>query len=151
MKLDQIIAICMFILGAVYFWLALNVRQPIMREAVGPGAFPIGVSLAIMACAVWLFIQALLSDEPEVELEPRDPDYQSMGAIFVGLLGYGLLLNTLGYFVTTVAFLVLTIATLETGRSHWLRTILVAVVTSYAVFLVFDGWLGVTLPSGFIL
>lgn len=151
MKLDQIIAVCMFILGAIYLWLALTVRQPIMREAVGPGAFPTGVAVAIMLCAVWLFIQALLSDEPKEELEPRDPDYTAMGAVFAGLLGYGLLLNILGYFVTTVAFLVLTIAALETGRSHWLRTILISVTTSYAVFLVFDSWLGVTLPSGFIL
>lgn len=148
MKLDQIIAICVFILGAVYFYLALNLQPPMMREAVGPNVFPIGVALAIMASAVWLFVASLLSDEPPEELEPRDPDYRAMAAIFVGLLLYGLLLDTLGYFVTTVAFLIFTIAALETGRSHWLRTILVSVTTSYAVFLVFDSWLGVILPAG---
>lgn len=110
-----------------------------------------GIAISLMVCAVWLFIESLRSNKPEPELEPRNPDYRSMGVVFIGLLGYGLLLNILGYFVTTVAFLVLTIAALETGRSHWLRTILVSIVTSFAVFWVFDGWLGVTLPSGFII
>ena len=151
MKRDHIIAVSVFVLGAVYCVLALNLKPPIMRQSVGPEVFPIGIALGLMVCAVWLFVEATRSREPDRELEPRDPDYWSMGAVFAGLLGYGLLLDRLGYFTTTVVFLVFTIAALETGHKHWLRTIVVAVATSYGVFFLFDELLGITLPSGFII
>lgn len=151
MKLDQVIAVCVFILGAFYFWLALNVKPPIMRQSVGPEVFPIGIALCLTACSVWLFIQSTLSDDPRPVLEPRNPDVRSVGAMFAGLLGYGLLLDRLGYFTTTVAFLILTIAALETGRNHWPRTIVVALASSFSVYWIFDEWLGITLPSGFLL
>lgn len=151
MKRDQIIAICVFILGAVYFGLALNLKPPIMRQSVGPEVFPMGIAVAMMLCAVWLFIASMRSKEPDRPPQPQNPDRMSMLTIFLGLLGYGLLLDILGYFVTTVAFLVSTIAVLESVRNHWLRTIVVSLATSFALFWLFDGWLGITLPTGVII
>lgn len=146
-KLDQAIAIVFLIVGAGYLWMALDLKPPIMRQAIGPEVFPIAIAIAMMGCGVWLFVEALRDNSPPATLEPVDPDRVSLMAAFGALLAYALLLGTLGFIVTTAIFLLGTIAVLETSREHWPRTVLVSVVASVVIFLVFDSLLGVTLPA----
>lgn len=62
------------------------------------------------------------------------------------LIGYGLLLNTLGYIVTT--FLVMWGLFYERGKGRLISSCFASVVTAVITYLVFDVWLRCQFPRG---
>ncbi|TSA48574.1 MAG: tripartite tricarboxylate transporter TctB family protein [Deltaproteobacteria bacterium] len=116
----------------------------------GPGAgflpFWLGVLLAVLATI--LFVSAWRSQATEKDSKPVFPGKQALFAItsvLVGLAGYILLIEVLGYLVDTFLFIVFLMKTVE--HEKWPLTLMVAVSTTAVLFITFQFLLRITLPS----
>ena len=61
---------------------------------------------------------------------------------------YGLLMKNVGFFITTFLFLFVVLKYAE--RQGWRSTLLVGLITTVVSYLLFEYWLGVPLPLGFM-
>ncbi|MEK7375216.1 MAG: tripartite tricarboxylate transporter TctB family protein [Thermodesulfobacteriota bacterium] len=116
----------------------------------GPGSgflpFWLGVLLAVLATI--LFVSAWRRQATEKDSETVFPGKQALFAItsvLVGLAGYILLIEVLGYLVDTFLFIVFLMKAVE--REKWPLTLMVAVGTTAVLFITFQFLLRITLPS----
>lgn len=116
----------------------------------GPGAgflpFWLGVALAVFATI--LFVSAWRRQATEDDSKPVFPGKQALlgiALILVGLAGYILLIEVLGYLMDTFLFIVFLMKVVE--REKWRLTLMVAVSTTAALFIIFEFLLKIKLPS----
>jgi putative tricarboxylic transport membrane protein len=114
----------------------------------GPGFFPLFLAAAFAVLAALLFLQATLGT-PVPAGEPLlggRPAALRVAAILIVLTGTVLLLEPLGFRLTTLAgYLVLLYAL---GRPRPLVALLVALAASFGVYHIFVNLLKVALPVG---
>ena len=138
-------------LASAVFWLAVAVyvsfegftklklgtlRQP------GPGFFPFWGGLLLGACALILLARSLKSRERRrFGAIPWPALIMVLGA----LLGYLLFLETLGFVIVTLLFLLALFCFAEIG---WIKHVAWSVIATSLVYALFKLWLKVPLPSG---
>ena len=116
----------------------------------GPGAgflpFWLGVLVAVLATI--LFVSAWRRQGMEKDNAAVLPGKQALfivASVMVGLAGYILLIEVLGYLVDTFLFVVFLMKV--TQREKWWLTLQVAAATTIGLFLVFQVLLRIRLPS----
>jgi putative tricarboxylic transport membrane protein len=114
----------------------------------GPAFLPfwLGVLLAVMATI--LFVAAWRRQAKEQDNKAVFPGKKPLFAIvsvLVGLVGYILLIEVLGYLADTFLFIVFLMKAVE--REKWPLTLIIAVGTTVVLFLTFQILLKITLPS----
>jgi putative tricarboxylic transport membrane protein len=110
--------------------------------------------LPLVALVVWTALSLGYLGQQVVAFVRRSPGLPSepfermpMVALMVALLvGYGLVLNPVGYLVSTSVFFVATARVL--GSRHLTRDTVVGVLLTVGVYFVFTQALGVRLPAG---
>jgi putative tricarboxylic transport membrane protein len=112
--------------------------------AVGPWIFPALVAVGLLLSALWIVAAALKGPAHSSLLQPID--WKTVAAACSILLLYVLLLNPIGYLLTTTAFLLLT--TRLMGSRSLVRDAVFSVVTSAFVYALFNLILKIGLPSG---
>ncbi len=114
----------------------------------GPGFFPFWLSLAFGLLAVILFWQASFggSEPMPADFFATRTGYLRIAAILVALIGTVVLLNPLGFRLTSLLFYFFLLNVL--GRQGLLVSVLVACVGSFGVYHVFADWLLIPLPIG---
>jgi putative tricarboxylic transport membrane protein len=138
-------------LASAVFWLAVAIyvsfegftklklgtlRQP------GPGFFPFWGGLLLGACALILLARSLKSRERRrFGAIPWPALIMVLGA----LLGYLLFLETLGFVIVTLLFLLALFCFAEIG---WIKHVAWSVIATSLVYALFKLWLKVPLPSG---
>ena len=115
----------------------------------GPGAgflpFWCGVLLALLSI---LLIVDAFRRSPAAAAKPVFPGGKAMlalGMVILGLAGYVLTLEVLGFLVGTGLLTAYLLGVVE--REKWTTTVLVAVLNSAALYVVFQILLGVSLPA----
>lgn len=119
-----------------------------MTFGPGPAFLPFWLGVLLAVFAGILFVTALSRRATEKDSEPIFPGKQALFAItlvLVGLAGYILLIEVLGYLVDTFLFIVFLMKAVE--REKWALTLTVAVVTTATLFFTFQILLKITLPS----
>jgi putative tricarboxylic transport membrane protein len=117
----------------------------------GPGfvAFAAGVSLVIIgAVMIFSWFAARRSIEGRSGSDPRrwwSFGFRPAHAILL-LIGYGLVLQTLGYLVTT--FLAMLGLFYDRGSNRFFPSVLASLLTVVSTYLIFETWLRVQLPRG---
>ena len=112
----------------------------------GPGFLPVLLGIAIGLMSLALFIRSLARTHP---LKTSWPDRQgviAVGAIFMGILVFTLLLEASGYLLNT--FLLFVMLLRPVGKQSWSLTMLVSFAAVLISYLLFDVWLKVPLPRG---
>ena len=118
------------------------------------GFFPLAVAIIIMGLSVAVLFKAVLSFKARQsgkktgKGDSRPLDGLKVSSYVVLMLLYGVLMEKVGFLITSTLFLFLILKLVE--RESWARTIfvgLVSIVTSYVLFVYF---LGVPLPKGFL-
>jgi putative tricarboxylic transport membrane protein len=136
-------------LGIFMIWESWNLKY---YTKLGPGAgflpFWVGAVLTVLSL-IWLGQISFQS----VGGIPGDfiPDRKGslrLISIFAALVACTLLLNPLGFSLTTLAFLVFLLCML--GRPSLLLTVIIALAGSFGVSYIFQHWLGVLLPKSSI-
>jgi hypothetical protein len=115
----------------------------------GPGFFPLLVALTMAALSGSLLWSSIRNGKAQTEREnpfPRGPDLVRVLAVGGSLLLFGLLLQPLGYGISS-ALLMGTVLRLL-GMRHWGRIALSALLTTALSYWLFALLLDVPLPRG---
>jgi putative tricarboxylic transport membrane protein len=142
------------ITGVVLLVLSGFVSQEAWRmpssATFGPGAgfLPFWLGVVLAAMATILFVSAWRRPATEKDSEAVFPVKKALFAItsvLVGLAGYIILIEVLGYLVDTFLFILFLMKVVE--REKWPLTLMVAVGTTAVLFITFQFLLQITLPS----
>lgn len=116
----------------------------------GSGFFPLIVTVGFVVFAALFLLQTTLRPDPalreHVAAEEEVTNWSTVGLMAAALLVYALLLAPLGYPVATV-LLFFAMARILGSRS-WVRDLIIGVVLSAVIFVGFEQFLGVRLPTG---
>jgi putative tricarboxylic transport membrane protein len=127
--------------------LAMRLHTPL---GPGPGYFPFWLAVIFGGLAVVMLVQATVgrSAAGPADLVATSAGYRRIGAILGALVGAVVLMNPLGFRLTSLAFYLFLLTTLR--RPSWMVTLLVAVAGSFGVYHVFANFLRITLPVGLL-
>ncbi len=146
-KADLITGVFLLALSGLVIW---GASQMPPSATFGPGAgflpFWLGILLAVLATI--LFVSAWRRQATEKDSEPVFPGKHALLTIastLVGLAGYILLIEVLGYLVDTFLFIVFLMKAVE--HEKWPLTLMVAAGTTVVLFVTFQILLKITLPS----
>jgi Tripartite tricarboxylate transporter TctB family/Tripartite tricarboxylate transporter family receptor len=110
--------------------------------AVGPWAFPMAIAIGLLLSAV-----GAVYDRPGAHRAPLQLiDWRTVAAFAAVLAGYVILLEPIGYLLST--FVLMLIIPPLLGSRRMIRNIVFSAVTSVAVYAFFNLVLKVGLPSG---
>ncbi len=143
-KSDVGSALFFIILGGFMAWQAakLSIGSPRMP---GPGFFPFCLSIFLIIVALIILLRGL-------KLPPRVQESgQKWGRVTLALVAifvYALVLETLGYLISTFVLMVL-LLNMMGKRSWWFAPTVSAIIT-LASYILFKVWLEVLLPRGWI-
>jgi len=116
-----------------------NFRMP------GPGAWPFLLAIAIALLGGWLVFRPQPSTKVALKGAPR---WGGLAMALGTLFGYVLILEWLGYIVTTVLLLFVQLHWVENQR--WTKSLFISLLGAAISFLLFGLWLKVPLPSGIL-
>ena len=116
--------------------------------APGPGFFPLCLAMALCLASIGLIVQALRAVPAEVAVSSAGARRFAVAGVLVSLLIYALVLEWLGFLLSTFVLLVFFFRTLQ--RQSWLVVVTGSLATSLLSYLVFKTWLGVNLPGGLL-
>ncbi len=132
--------------GIFYSYIAFADLNFMTRTGrLGPGFFPRIIGLSIVVLSIWAIVDA----RRQSAADPVPAGYWRDVTILVGIaLIYAVLLKILGGFLATVAFLLLALSVLNTGRH--LQNGIIALLLPAAVYLLFDVALNASMPPGMV-
>lgn len=146
---DQYASLFWLIIGAVFTVSSFLYGVGSLSEP-GPGFITFGAGAALTALSIVLFIISRSRGEGRQSLKQLWSGRQTSKVFYVmGLLiFYMLLVTPLGFLFST--FILLFLLFRVQGSYSMPKTILLACLSTAISFLVFDIWLGVQLPRGFM-
>ncbi|TDO98987.1 MULTISPECIES: tripartite tricarboxylate transporter TctB family protein [Marinomonas] len=137
----------LLVLGSVYiFWQAYNISG--FSELSSPGAFPLAASAVMILASCITFLNTLKS--PAVEgMRFKDHCLPPIVAIVMTLiLVYSVILESLGFILSSFAFLFVTIQFLY--RRSILYTLSISLLALIVVYIIFRLVFQVVLPEGIV-
>ncbi len=136
------------------FWMGFGavfavggVQQGLVRQGIpGPGSLPLIVGLISIGLSLVVIVQALRREStPSAKFFPEKSSLRKLILALAGIIGYGLLLKSLGFVGTTFLFLVFVLALI--GREKWVTALSFSLLTAVLSYLLFTA-LQVDLPRG---
>ena len=146
-KADMITGIVLLVLSGYVIQEAWRM-PPSASFGPGSGFLPFWLGVVLAAFATILLVSAWRRQATEKDGEPVFPGKQALLGItlvLVGLAAYIFLIEILGYLVDTFLFIVYLMKVVE--REKWPLTLMVAVITTAALFIIFQFLLQIKLPS----
>ena len=121
-----------------------NLGQP------GPGFFSFLAGAILALLSIILFLQSRKGglEEKGKAFWPNPQGARQMIWMVVALLVYVIGMNYAGFLLSTVLFLGFLFRGI--GRQGWLTSVSMTVSTSFVAYLIFQYWLDVQLPRGFL-
>lgn len=150
---DFFSALCFLLLG---LFLSLRWPRSSIWSASGPeeGFFPLVAGFILAGCSLFIMGRGLIltrAHEGEIKLK-EDKDEVNVFKVFSYILWmsllFGVLLERVGFLITSAFFLVLTFKYVE--KQNWKMTILVGSASTIIAYFLFVYFLGVPLPKGLI-
>ena len=113
----------------------------------GVGFLPLwlGVLLAVLAVILIVTAWRRSGDPQERPPFPGKKALLSVGMVLAGLAAYILLMQWLGFIVNTIFLVVFLLKGVE--RERWPMALLIAGLTTAALYIIFQVLLGITLPA----
>jgi putative tricarboxylic transport membrane protein len=146
MRSNIAIAATLLALAGYIFWAASALPFGTVRVPQ-TAFFPKTLALLLAVLSFILLIQALAGTETSRSSEKIDTaGWFRIGATLATLAGFALVLEPLGYLVTTFLLMVLLLRAIE--AQSWRKIIVVALATALISYAIFAWLLGVPLPSG---
>jgi len=118
-----------------------KIREP------GPGFFPFIATLFLTGFSATLLIMALLGRTAGVE--PFAGVWKRPAVMFVGLLTYAAVINSIGFMIASAFLAILALRIL--GRNQWWSDVMVGLFLSVGSYFLFSRLLEVPLPKGILI
>lgn len=138
-------SVLLFIVGAAFVIGSRGISESAYGSNVGPNMFPMGLGIVLMLLCIRLFCESFRYPPEEAGEDGAKPDYRRFFVMLGAALLYALLLQKLGYLLTTFAFLVIGFRVME--KDKWWKTLLVAAAFTYGVYYLFVEVLQGSLPG----
>ncbi len=143
------------ILGG-FIWLGLSIYILVESVQIGlggfrspdAGLFPILTALPLGIFSLLLILDAALRKEEPAKAWAKETKWKNLILAFLALVAYALLVDPLGYVLTTFLFVLLLFRMIE--PQSWAVSVLAALATALVTFVVFNLWLNTQLPEGII-
>lgn len=119
-----------------------DLRQP------GPGFFPFWIAFFIFVMSLGLLAKSIIKKIfkwQEDHLAERS-NFKTVFLVLLVLVAYGVVLDTLGFTITTFLFMVYTVGIL--GKKRWWVTLLIAFSSTICMHVIFVQWLRCQFPVG---
>lgn len=137
----------LFMLAFGLFALWQSIQLPLGSfKAPGPGFFPVGLSLVIVLISLTLLVR-----NPKKSVHNTEETYmgvRKMILTFSGLVAYAFLLELLGFVISTFGLTFFLLWVVQKAR--WPISIFLAATTTLLSRVVFESFLGVPFPRGFL-
>jgi len=159
---DRVASIVLIVLSSVYLVVAFLIPMPVLKQQLGPDAFPKAIGFAMLALSLVYAFQQFRgggkAKETEEEIEKRaaiigaeekiakKADLKAMGFMLVAMLFYAFAFERLGYAIST--FIVFMAGVLYLDRRHLARDAIIVVIASFVLYYIFTVFLRVQLPAG---
>jgi putative tricarboxylic transport membrane protein len=142
---DRYAGIVFLALGAFFIMESRRISESAYGSSVGPDVAPfiLGIFLAFMSAK--LIYETFQYKKAEGGAEKEKLDYKRFLVIFVSAVLYGLLLESLGFVISTFLFLMIGFQTMQRGR--WVVSIAISGIFSYGVYYLFVNIMNGTLPG----
>ncbi|MGK7376597.1 tripartite tricarboxylate transporter TctB family protein [Planococcus sp. 1R117A] len=140
---DRFAGIAFLLIGLLFVIESQRISESSYGSAVGPDIFPIGLGTILILLSLRLLYETFRYQTGTKNGETVQ--YKKFIIIFVSALLYAILLEPLGYVITTFAFLLIAFQTMERGK--WVKSILIASLFSFGVYYFFAEFLGGSLPG----
>lgn len=122
---------------------------PGVLSAPGPGLVPLGCGLIIETFGLIIFARTFRNvAEERKALWERGTHWGKLVSIPGALMGYAFLIDLLGFKLVT--FLWVGVMCLTLGKMEWKATLLTSAVTMLLSYILFEYYLGVRFPRGFL-
>lgn len=140
---DRYSSVIFLSLGLGFIVESSKISQTAYGSNVGPDIFPkiLGAILVLLSCRLFYETFKYANKEKSKDFL----DYKSFLIVIVSAILYALLLEKIGYVITTFLFLVISFQVMEKGG--WLKSLLISAVFSYGVYFLFVEILDGTLPG----
>jgi large-conductance mechanosensitive channel len=145
-----------FFLLLLGFYVAFRSMQLSIWSRFGPdeGFFPLFTAVIIIGTSLVIIIKSLNLTQGRKKEETLEKREKEIGSVFkvslyiVVIMLYGLLLEKVGFLITSALFLFIMLKYVE--KQSWKMTTFVGVTSIITSYLLFVYFLGVLLPRGFI-
>ncbi len=140
------------VIGSVYYYLALQIRETSLADTVGPAGVPKGFALIMIALGAVLAVQGFIMRRGEAPIavhwnDDRRRIMRAGGLLLIGVL-YLAIVPHLGYLLT-VALLVMAVAAYQ-GVPVSLKLVGIGAGGALALWVIFAWLLGIPMPHGSI-
>jgi len=145
---DRKISIVLFLFALLYLF--LSYQLPNFEYAlIDSDILPKGLGFLLIVLSIILFIQNKEESEAEkIKRQIKKEDLILLIATIVSLLAYVTLFEILGFVVTTVLFLVITMRMY--GYSNWKISMVVSITFTCVLYFSFNYILKIYLPQGIL-
>jgi putative tricarboxylic transport membrane protein len=159
MKAEKIASLASTALAAAYLVGAFFIKEPPLRQQLGPEAFPKAIGVLMLFLSL-LYVRQQFKQQPIQDDEERAAiigaeeklsayvDYKTIGIMLALMFAYGLAFEPLGYPIATLLMFVAGIFVLD--RNHLKRDMIIALIASFGIFFLFRFVLRVNLPAGIL-
>jgi putative tricarboxylic transport membrane protein len=132
------------VIGVVGAWSSAQLKMGSFKHP-GVGFLPFGLCIVLIFFSVALIISRWKKGIPAPSWSPRAWLRPLLAVVILGL--YALVIETLGFPLTTFIFLLIWIGVIE--RIHWLKMVSISIGVTVGLYLIFSVFLGVPVPMGF--
>ena len=150
---ELLIPLVLIIAGGVILVQTQDIRVIRSMSQVSPRAIPNLVGGGLIVVGVWYVIDiirkphALTAGEDAEDVDIDAPtDWGVLGIIGVGLAIFALLIEPAGFIIASAVLFA--ISSTAMGSRKVLANTLIGLILASLVYLIFDTWLGVRLPTG---
>lgn len=140
---DRIATLTFLAIGVLFMIESLRISKSAYGSVVGPNVFPFLLGLILVLLSVKLLFETMRY--PSTHGEKQRMQYKKFWTIFITAIFYAILLEPIGYVITTFLFLIIGFQTMEKG-SIW-KSIIIAACFSLGVYGLYVKMLQGTLPS----
>ncbi len=149
-KADQWSGLALILLAAGMIWAALGLPYGDIHKP-GPGFFPLWLGVILGGMSIGFFVQATLTTRSAQTLRnilEEDVHWGKVLLVLVSLILYAFLMDYIGFLLVTLLLMVVLLRFIE--PQPWTVVIGWALVGSVGSYLIFEVWMKLRLPKGFL-
>jgi putative tricarboxylic transport membrane protein len=133
----------LLVIGVVGAWSSAHLKMGSFRHP-GVGFLPFGLCIILILFSLALIFSRWKKGSPVPFWSRRTWLRPLLGVVALGL--YALVIETLGFPLTTFAFLLIWMGVIE--RIHWLKMLFISIGVTVGLYLIFGIFLEVPVPMG---